>query len=833
MPPKTRSKGKAPAAPASRTYHSSPAPQQVTFPPRQRVIKTYGRKATAVRPLRQQTLTQLDYVTQSTPDDRDVLVDDPIDDAIEKPSKKRRKTMGDTPSSSYHTQTLTQFLSEKTFSGKGSDEDNALMIRDSEDDEDDGLAATSEGGGGSKESSLVPETPSNRRIKVNLDEVPSSQPTPFTPMLERYTPGSGRSPLIERSTNVNAPPPTEETINKIPRNITIEDSFSPSRGLLSSLPPSSIKEESTPTNRPHRQPLADITTPTLEARGASTSLGYGSKRSGKENKKRAFVEIPDSDDDFSNFSPTPVKQRSIRRSSQKIQDDRKVVAMSNNTVEVSSNAVDWSRSTAVGSGTPIAGPSNTTARPSNTEIEDEIADEGYEIASVEVTSSEDGCPGTPTPLARRVRIDLPPHSSPSVFEETPQRHRNKSSPLLQRNTPRQTQRQTQRNTQRQTQMLHHYSQGLESQRVPLDVLNSLGPLTEESDILISTPPEAVEAIVKGHKDHEFRAYRLPREATRCWIYTSLPVGEVKYMATIGPPKGPGEIDGDTGIGNPEFNNRRSGYHFAYHLDQVYQLNNPVPLALMKQNGLGENPPQMWRYVPPAIVGQLLGNLRCALFAEGDEEDEDDFDPLIRGTTPHDVDNEVDPTISQELEDQIRSDIIHSTQLLSSEATHEEFIPASQVSSPRSRTRSSTAKAKQAAMPRNAPTKDDFALPTLPASVTRSSSRIQGQNRRQPMEKTPSTVRRSDYVRPSQATTASQASTQIISPEKSSVPRPLLGSNVPSDDFLEEESPLQLARSELSLGSSQPVLLDSLLVDEMRPPPELLDSDDDEYNDGLN
>lgn len=801
------------------------------------MIKTYGRKATAVRSLRQQTLTQLDYVTQSTPDDRDVLMDDPIDDPTEKQSKKRRKTMGDTPSSSYHTQTLTQFLSQKSFSGKGSDEDNALTIRDSEDDEDDDLADTSERGGGTKESSLVPETPSNQRIKVNLDEVPSSQPTPFTPMLERYSPGSGRSPLIEKSTNVDAPPPTETTINKIPRNITIEDSFSPSRSSISSLAASSIKEESTPTNRPRRQPLAEITTPTLEVRGASTSLGYSSQRSGKENKKRAFVEIPDSDDDFSNFSPTPMKQRSIRRASQKIQDHSKVVAMSSNTVTQSSNTIAKSSTTVDRLSNTVVGSGNTAARPSNTVVEGEITDGGCEITSSEVTSSEDGCPGTPTPLARRVRINLPPRSSPSVFEETPQRHRNKSSPLPQRNTPRQTQRQTQRNTQRntqrQTQMLHHYSQGLESQRVSFDVLSSLGPLSEESDILISVPPESVEAIVNGTKDHEFRAYRLPPEVTRCWIYTNLPAGEVKYMATVGPPKGPGEIDGDTGIGNPEFNSRRSGYHFAYHLEQVYQLNNPVPLALMKQNGLGENPPPMWRYVPPAIVGQLLGNLRCALFDEGDEEEEDEDDALIRGTTPHDIDDAVDPTISQELEEQIRSDIIHSTQMLSSEAAQDEIIPASQVPSSRSRTSSSAAKAKQAATLRNAPTKDDFALPTLPASVTRASSRIQGQNRRQPVQRTPFTVRRSGYVPSSQATTASQASTQAISPEKSSVPRPVLGSSVPSDDFLEEESPLRLARGELSLGSSQPVILDSLLVDVVRSPPELLDSDDDDYDDDLN
>ncbi|RBQ73197.1 hypothetical protein FVER14953_03865 [Fusarium verticillioides] len=185
MTPKTRSGGK--PAP-SRVYHSTPAQQQAQFPARRKVVRTYGKQnrkkqaETPSRLFRQQTLTQIDFVSSLEGNEDPIVLSDseqdemqsdkeqedqeedeePVssgrkrrakakvtsnknerakrrrtlgDDTEEQPKPKkerkssRRKTMGDAPSSAYHTQTLTQFL--------GRDPAHAEFIKDSEDEDND------------------------------------------------------------------------------------------------------------------------------------------------------------------------------------------------------------------------------------------------------------------------------------------------------------------------------------------------------------------------------------------------------------------------------------------------------------------------------------------------------------------------------------------------------------------------------------------------------------------------------------------------------------------------------------------------------------------------
>ncbi|KAA8633914.1 hypothetical protein SMACR_00688 [Sordaria macrospora] len=217
------------------------------------------------------------------------------------------------------------------------------------------------------------------------------------------------------------------------------------------------------------------------------------------------------------------------------------------------------------------------------------------------------------------------------------------------------------------------------------------------------------------KDHEFRPHVLP--AVRVWFYATEPVNEVRYMATLGAPQKPGEIEGGSGMGNEEFNRGESYYvmpvvsssgasfggstssgstmrstnnsagernKFAHKLVQVYQLNNPVKKEELEEHGFGKGLPTKYRLLPPAAVGDLLANLRCALFdEEGDEEngeedeeegkleaieegdEEEDEDEVMGKTAESQPDQGV--TISQELEQQLRSDIIRSTQMMLSES----------------------------------------------------------------------------------------------------------------------------------------------------------------------
>ncbi|KAK0641268.1 hypothetical protein B0T16DRAFT_419560 [Cercophora newfieldiana] len=806
------------STPASRVYRRSPpAPQQAQFPARRRTVKTYGRKSTgsSARSLRQQTLTQIDYVTQTSPQDPEDLLEPPK----ERPNK-RRKTLGDTPNSSYRTQTLTQYYSEKSFDGAGGDENNPLLIKDSDDDDDvdfddldDQIFEGELPKQVEKAASLVPETPSNRKIRVNLDEVPSSQPTPLTPMLDRYSPMPSRSPLVEKSTNVDAPSPTPETLNKLPRNLVIQDSFSPSRSPLSSVPESAQR---TPiNNKPQRQPLAELPVPSRELGPESIAqVGDTPSRSGKENRKRAFLEIPDSDAESDALTPTPVKPKAVQQTSQR------PTRLSDSNSRLTDPAPE-------------------------VEISEELDDE----------LSEDACPGTPTPLARKIRTELPPGSSPSVFEETPQKT-NKSSPIIprsiQRNTRRismntqldsrpNTQPTVQPNTEINTRVQSQaYSQLFESQRVPLEIIRSLGRVTQDSDVLISAPPDDVHLISIGMKDYVFGSYALPPSATRCWFYTAAPVAEVKYMAHLGSPLRPGEIDSTSGVGNAEFNTGKTRNKFARKLIQVYQLNNPVPLAMMKSYGLGDQPPRNFTFVAPTVAGRLLGNLRCALFEEGDvrvgdSEDEDtlESEPPLLEKTKATAGGSTSVSAPQELEEPNPSDIIEETQIQSSEAVHQHMvIPASQDSYPRTRAGSSTTR-RSGSTPRAADSRGEFALPALPSTATRRSGRIRNQSQRQQqLHSSSPVIRQTNYVRSSQATTASQASTPAVSPQKaspqrsspqrSSLSRPVVASSESSLplNFGEDE------RSPVRLASSQALMMDSLLVDVVRQPPVILDSDDD-------
>jgi predicted transcriptional regulator len=911
---------------------------------------------------------------------------------------KRRKTTGDVPalerkSSSFHTQTLTQFLG--TAASRLGDEedgdDDGLRVEDGDDVEDLPLPGNTPV---KRSAQLVkakgkgvahnPRTP--KRIKDPY-EIPSSQPSPFTP-IAGYSPiPPHRSPLTQKSTNLDAPLPTIETASRIPRTLTIQDSYSTEGFSSSAGGPSPKKEETTP-QQPQREPLSELPLGSIE-------LGVGSTPAGETStarKKRMFVEIPDSEDELESIGSTPFKTRSAQQTPLKrevVPEDFEVAAdpgsaartprvavsvtpasagksdkenatppirvwneddnatasegsptprlarqsqAAGRASQVSPNTASqfWTASAddigsvrlGMGSsgalaelpvleepvieeqedlGSPLPAPpasqfhgsmgaSVGKIRETTPQLEDseETASEAEEedqreqeehippsilrkAASQKMPSHGSGekkrkstpelitsdsstskGPGTPTPVVRKVHIqEPPPPTAEEVYEETP-RKPHKSSPLYSRHTQARSQRQTQgksqrRNlarSQRHTQARsQYYTQGFESQRIPLDVIRRLGPQTDRSDIVISIDPDIVNNIVAGHRDHEFRKYKLPMQVVRCWIYTTRPVEEVKYMATLGPAQQPGQIDSGTGVGNAEFNAGTSGYTFAHKLLQVYELNNPVPLADMPDNGLGDGPPQRYRYLPPAIVGQLLANLRCPLFEESDFEfDEED-----------DEDGE-DVTISQELADQLRDDIIHSTQRPSRKGRHPHFedddlIPASQSPiKPRSRPPTTTQK----------PDHGAFARPPV-AALARPSQRLRNQH-----SQTPFTTTARNTIRPSQATTASNLSSAPPSPAEkysypastgpASVPRPRMPgssselSSLPGwagfdgdgdGDDGEEDSLLRLPPAgELGLGlggltSSQAGLLppDSLLMEEvgMAPPPvEVWDSDDEGY-----
>ncbi|KAK8065936.1 hypothetical protein PG997_012683 [Apiospora hydei] len=827
--------------PAPKMYKSKPAaPKQQHFSHRRRHIRTYGHdRPSKFKSPGQGTLTQMDFVTPS-PADAHLIDDDENDDedheVIElqqipaKKSKakssrtnrrkttgdeeesekargsKRRRTMGDTPSvsvsSSFHTQTLTQFLAYK----EEEEVEGDLRIEDSEAETDLGLVEENptrdvrtrdvlETPSGT-EARVLPtgsqllretpkETPSNQRSR--LLEIPSSQ-SPATPMLLRYSPAKEPSPLKARSSNIGTQISTPKGIRKTPRTLAVQDTYSTT----------------------HSSP----TTPTPKVRGVHSS---GAKRlrfelpENKENitpgrtkpkspktifekasNRQPLREIPDSDEEDPDATESEEEVEEEDMSVAGRRNDESAILGNDDTVSIAEdNSVENYDVSAETQAIMIS----SDDRPSEEEGEEEepIVSEPGDKAGTALEGRKGDAQledGELTPVARPSRRLRSSPNKPVVEEPTAE-------------TP----------TQAYTQAC---TQGLESQRVPLSTIQATGPISDRSDIIVSIYGEHVKRMVERTKTHEFRSWKMPESVHRVWVYITKPASELRYMFLMGPPKTRGEID-DDGIGNAEFNaGKKKAATYAYEVLQVYELNNPVSLETMKQYGW-PTAPQKYAYVPPAIVGQLTANLRCALF---DEEEEDIEQSLIRSSP---VRSSPNVTVSQEIAEQIRSDISHSTQLASDPP---EIIPASPTPRKRAAPRDNNSRNNKDDDDEN--DDDVFVRPVMPRSLSGAlAAAAAGQESQR--------NNRGSYVRASQATTVSQVSTSspVPSPEKAAPLPPAHYSAVPSSSAPVGSSSSSTGRSHRhSLRSSQlptksQMLPDSLINQQIEGPPSIIwDSADD-------
>ncbi|ROW03010.1 hypothetical protein VMCG_05676 [Cytospora schulzeri] len=794
---------------------SDPAPQQAHFPARKTTIRTYGknRRSLPSKTPDQSTLTQIGWIPstyQNEDEDEEeeenvrrfndtTTVDDEDDWKAEerKRRSKRRRTTGDivpssTANSSYHTQTLTQMPS--FMSGQQPEDDELQGDFDFNTDEekndsvkaavaDEIYEATPEKNKkkepspsvlkGDSRSSLPPRSPTGsivaqtqtpRKQTAEREVIPSSQPSPFTPNLgiaDRYLTNLDRTPLIEKSTNVDAPTPI--ATGKRRRTLEIADSWSTVNGGMGSSP---VKE----SQRVHRTPLkeiypGDMADVSLElgesSRGGYVPLGKrsvvedgvaaGTEEAGATSQKPARPAeeiILDSDDEFG-FEIEDENE-----------DDEEVPGTPT-PIHRSSAPVTEAVSPDKG-GPPMPSAPKAATQPSSHVV-------AQRNPTPEPPAEDDEVePETPSPTPQR-RPSM--SSALDVERETPISSPQKTSPVLPSSMPQVGSRYKTRaflSPQKSSaampppvsQMGYRYkSQAFESQRVPFEKIRQLGPQTDRSDVILSVHPEQAEQMAEGIKTHEFRNYRIPQTVNRIWIYVTRPVCELMYMAPISAAKQPGEIaPEDHGVGNAEFNEGRgpgAGARFAYELKQVYELNNPVSLARMKEKGWVEEAPAKYVYVPPAVLGELLGNLRCALFAEPGE---------LVGSSSQVVD--VDMSVSQEVAMQLRGDVARSTQMnvggssqlrrevLGNDEDDEDAVPSSQAGGEEHGNKAIRAK--------GAPLADEvvFAKPTIPPSRSqRGVHRVEDSpvGRRSQRSQRSQHAANFSTVRPSQATTASAPS----------------------------------------------------------------------------
>lgn len=265
------------------------------------------------------------------------------------------------------------------------------------------------------------------------------------------------------------------------------------------------------------------------------------------------------------------------------------------------------------------------------------------------------------------------------------------------------------------------TQIVESQRVPLSVIQGLGEVSVLTDSFVVAPASQLEQLALGHRVTLTLDHTLPSDVVRLWLFGS---GLLRYVACVGSSRAdrPGQ--------------------WTFDVTQMYELNNPLDQQDIEAEEWFNRFPTRWAKLPPVIVSQLLSNLKHALFNTHETQDTTQQQlPPPRAKTPSASFSSA--SVSQQLEAQLRSETEqHTQQCLPALPSEDDdiLVPSTPVH-PKSKKTPQTVR----------PPPPPAFTPRPPSSTT----------------KRPSTNKTPRFVQPSQATTASQASTD----EHHSIPQP--------------------------------------------------------------
>lgn len=116
----------------------------------------------------------------------------------------------------------------------------------------------------------------------------------------------------------------------------------------------------------------------------------------------------------------------------------------------------------------------------------------------------------------------------------------------------------------------------------------------DKGVFFSIKPEFVELISQKQKNYEFRKYIPNIQPHVVIIYTTSPVCEIRYIATIDTITAyPSHIP-ENGYGNAEFNEGKKKSRFAYHISKLYELLDPIDLSTLRIS-YSFFPPQSYAY----------------------------------------------------------------------------------------------------------------------------------------------------------------------------------------------------------------------------------------------
>jgi hypothetical protein len=573
MPPKRRV-----SAPTNRVYKSSTPLHQTRLPVSKKRVKSYGKK-NSVRIPKQDTLTQMDFVRiQQHEDQEEEDIDEYVDQA-EKRKSKRRKTMGDEPSSTseLHTQTLTQW--ERSFTSEKDEDDSIFNVPSSSQSmklpgksrKRSKAKSSVENGPNSEKSPTQEMPPPHTPRRVFEKEIPSSQ-SPATPLSLQSRGSVGRGSPLKEMTNVpipfNSNPGRQGRTQKLPE-LGIEETVDTDASQLNPIP-------STPSKRSSPTKSVRFAIPAVDDNGEE-EIGTASPSIKKES------------------TPFPTSQVALLDVDEQ---DEAEVAVASPLMKTESTPI---RTTQASIGQSVKIEIGDSDEGSEEEMEEGEPDETTSAEAAEETHAETcyGEFGAETQIEAERLFESP---IPSGAVVTTQIEEDVTEEAVEEKTQGMT-------------------QGMESQRLSARHVNAMAPRTIDSDIFISIHPQHVTNIVNRKKNHEFRNWDFKESVVRIWVYETFPVQTLKYMAEVGPAKRPGEIKDERGLGNAEFNAKIGPAYRAYEILRLYELADPIPLSKLKSNEWFKAPPQKFSWVRPAVLGELMGNLKPPLYDNTEESEE--------------------------------------------------------------------------------------------------------------------------------------------------------------------------------------------------------------------
>lgn len=519
---------------------------------------------------------------------------------------RRRTTSGGSPpaSSKYHTQTLTQFVSQKSMIAD-SDDDGGLsdggeeflswLGNDSKQQERNEMpqAEDYDNEGEEEEEDLVPASPREESV-VPQTPVKATQ-TPVKTLRFQLPPTQETSPSKSVADSQSPSRPLASTpLAKKKKKTMIQDSYATDSW-------SSPTRAETPKFNMTQSQADDLTTPMVaspspeirrkipKALMASSSQTNDLQSSAVRPRTKDVCEIPDSDDDEDSWSQSEeVDETIIHDTRQNGEEDNQTTVQireqDSETMQQSEATPELAQLTT----TPL---DETHEAKEADDAQPQIAPESTRPVSTQATTQGDTfATGAETQLvldqlACTSQWQKPQASqAPSATPFSSAREHQTPPPLLRKPTTHATQ---------------HGTQGLplESQRVAISILHTFAPTSPRSDILIPVDTASFNALIQGYSVTLRFPFKVPAQVVRLWLFHD---STLRYLAVLS-------------------SERPSSPAQEYAVEQVYELNNPMSEDDMRAEEWLYGKIDRYTYFPPAVVSQLLYNLRHAVFQEGSDQ----------------------------------------------------------------------------------------------------------------------------------------------------------------------------------------------------------------------